>query len=129
MNDAGNARHPCRQSADQTRLSAMRMHNVGTGLTKTLSKRKERPQIVPGAHGPNQMRLQVKETPHSECLRLQGSFGAGRGTGDQADLYARDFVQTQDGGEGILLSSADNEAGNDVLDSHWPAGAGKADSG
>lgn len=92
MNDAGNAGHPGCQSADQTRLAAMRMHNIGAGFAETLSERKERPQIVPWTHGTDQMRLQVKETLHSECLRLQGSFGAGRGTGDQANLYARDFV-------------------------------------
>ena len=129
MNDTGNARHPGCKSAHQTRLAAMRMHNIGASLAEALSKREQRPKIVPWAHGADQMRLLVKETFHSPCLRLQGSFGAGRGTGDQPDLYARDIMQPQDGGEGILLSSADNEAGNNVLNSHLPAGAGEADSG
>ncbi len=129
MNDTGNARHPGRKSTHQTGLAAMRMHNIGTSLAEALSEREQRPKIVPWANWPDQMRLQVKETLHCPCLRLQGSFGAGRWTGDQPDLYARDIVQPQDGGEGILLSSADDEAGNNVLNSHLPAGAGKADSG
>ena len=47
---------------------------------------------------------------------FQRTFGAGGRAGNQIDLNAVFLTQTEDGGDGVFLCTADDEPGDDVGD-------------
>ncbi len=124
MNRMNHARHPCqpcRKPPQQARLAAVRMDNIGASLPKAASQRKESPHIMPRMHGTHQMRLQPETLRQLLRKRLQTPLRSRRGPRDERYLYARYPAQPEHRREGILLRSANDQAGDNMLNSHCSA--------
>ena len=52
-------------------------------------------------------------------FRFERAFGTGRRAGEQMDFDAGFLAQAEHGGDGVFLSAADDQPGDDVRDAHW----------
>jgi hypothetical protein len=49
---------------------------------------------------------------------FERAFGAARGSGDEIDFEAGFLAESEDGGDGVFLGTADDQTRDDVRDPH-----------
>jgi hypothetical protein len=94
------------------------MNDMGLEGAEPAGEIEERAEIEPGMNGSNERGDEVEGERGAGGLGFERSFGAGCGAGEEVDFKVMVVVEALNRGEGIFLGAADDEASDDVGDTH-----------
>ena len=107
----------CKTSND-ARLTAMSVHNLGTGATEVTAKPQVGQSIHQRVNRPNKTRLQTQKSGHRPGDGFEGAF---RSTGEARNEFyfpIRDSPQAKNRAQRVLLRPADNQPSDDMTHTH-----------
>ena len=108
----------CCQTPDEASFAAVRVHYVWLERRKRALELPVGEPVAQRMNGPDEIGDAVKESVDFLDEGLERAFRAGGGTAVKPDIDARFFVKAEDGGGGVFLRAANNEAGDDMRDAH-----------
>ncbi len=108
VDDDGHAGARGGQAAEQARLAAVGVDNIGPAGAEQLPEPAPGQPVLPRVHGADQLRHDGQQSGAGRQQRLQGTFRAPGGAGDQLGLEGGLLTQAKDRGDGVFLRAADN---------------------
>ena len=108
----------CCQTTNDARLAAMGMHYVRRFSAEHCRESVQSQYVVPRVYGSHKLRQNAQSARTTSEERFQGTLGPFGGARNKEDFEARLFAKTKNRGDGIFLSSADDQPRDDVDDPH-----------
>jgi hypothetical protein len=118
MDDHWNSGTVGGDTAQDSGLAAVGVHDVGAAGAEKARELAGGAQIEQGMDGPDERRDNGEEVRLGGNERFHGTFGAGGGAGDDIDLKIGLFAKAQDGSNRVFLRATDDEARDYVRNAH-----------
>lgn len=118
VNDDGGAGETGGEAAEEAGLAAVGVDDVGAGGAQVAGEGDEGEGVEGGVNGADEGGKEGEEVRDGAGGGFEGAFGTAGGTGEEADIQAMAGSEAEDGGEGVFLGTADDEAGDEVKDAH-----------
>ncbi len=113
-----NARAMGSPAPQNTRLAAVRVDDVGPGRAEFTGQGKQGAKVVERMDGAHEGRDDGKKLRERREGGFEGTFRPAGGAGEEAHLDAGALIEAQDGGDGVFLGAANDQACDDVGDPH-----------
>ena len=114
VDDDGHARAFGGEPAENSRLAAVGVDDVGFLFAKNLFEFSQRVKVLERMNGRTSSGTIESISGALENCGFQRTFSAGGRAGNQIHFDAGFCAQAEDGGNGVFLGAADNEPGDDV---------------
>ena len=131
MNGMDNERYSGPMSGpapENSSFAAVGMHQVGSPFPADADQGACGLDIAPWRNGTDEAWQRLEETGEGGQLWFQGSFGTAGEAADQAQLKSGFGKEAQNGGHRVFLSSANNQAGDDMQNTHGCRPAGQPEA-
>lgn len=110
------------EASEDAGFAAVGVNDVRPGAAENFGELPQRACVLPGMNGADEFGQHGEQTGIFRETIFERTFRAGGWTGDEIDFEAGLFLQSEDGGDGVFLRTADDQTGDDVSDAH--AGSG-----
>ncbi len=117
VDDDGDAGGACGETAEDAGLAGVGVDDVGVMGAEMASEMEEGEEVGPGLDGADEFGDGDESVRERGELGFEGTFRAIGRAGEELDIPVGMVEEAEDGGDGILLGAADDEAGDDVGDS------------
>ncbi len=106
------------ESSEDSGFGTVCMDNLGAEVSECLADGFEGAQVLEWVEAADEFGQHDEVESAIACLLFERAFGAGSGAGDQADIVAEHVVLVIDIEEGVFLSAADDQPGDDMSGAH-----------
>jgi hypothetical protein len=118
VNNDGDTGTGSGEAAEDSSFAAVGMDNIWAIVAKDGLEVAQGEPVIQWMDGTDKMRFEAQETGQRVKERFEGTFRPARGARNETDLETLLLPEAKDGGNGIFLSAADDQPGDDMGDPH-----------
>ncbi len=119
VEDQGDAGGAGGEASHDAGLSAVGMDDVGLTSAQLGGEGDPGAEVEHGADGADEGGNECEEIRGAGELGFERTFGPRGGPADEMCFHAREAVESEHGGDRVLLGATHDKAGDDVGDPHW----------